>query len=163
MLLYGTVEVAKSLLENDNIHFYNFTSLSEMFNRNNLNLIPPPHTLVANTEYEFDVQYMHWILDNDINFVNFMKIIMDLYNGIDAFLVIANGNYDNWSDVLVESLLKLIQQRYGIVAARINEYNDIYYAEDSNFVEGYGVMNLDMDKERYTYIVESFNVNQNKT
>lgn len=150
MLLYGNADIASALLENNNIHFYNFTSLNEKF-INKLNLVPP-NNLGANSEYVFDVKYMNWILSNDINFINFMRIIIDLYDGIDVFLVISN---DNWSETLIESLLKLIQQRYGISAVRINEYNDIYYAEDSDFNEGYGLFNLDNDKERYTYIIQA--------
>ena len=79
--------------------------------------------------------------------MNFMRIIHDLYQGISVFLVTSD---DGWSDMFVESLLKLIQQRYGIVGAHIENYEDYTEAEDSGF-EPFGLANLDQDLLRYQY------------
>lgn len=146
MLLYGN---------KDNIQIdcevYNFCGLVEGFRDANL---MPPNSLGAISEYEFDIRYMHYILDNDYVFMNFMSIIMDLYYGKNVYLIISDINND-WCSMITESLLKLIQQRYGIVAAEINSFEDIFYVEDSTFNPYYGLANLDMDKERYTYLCES--------
>lgn len=146
MLLYGN---------KDNIQIdcevYNFCGLVEGFRDANL---MPPNSLGAISEYEFDIRYMHYILDNDYVFMNFMSIIMDLYYGKNVYLIISDINND-WCSMITESLLKLIQQRYGIVAAEINSFEDIFSVKDSTFNPYYGLANLDMDKERYTYLCES--------
>jgi len=147
MLIYGTAHNA--WLIGNNVHIYNFTSLYQGF-PNRINLIPP-NNLGAINEYDFDVRYMQWILEVDANFIEFMKIIMDLYTGNDIFIAVDN---DEWSNVLVESLLKLIQDRYGIIAIKVDSPDDLVYAKDYSFNREYGIMNLDADKQRLTYLVE---------
>lgn len=149
MLMYGDGLVLKDILETPNIRVYNFSSLREGFPR--LNLMPP-HNLGANTELEFDIKYAEYILSNDLIFMNFMTIIMELYYGNSVFLLIS---HDPWSEVLIESLMKLIQQRYGIIGVSVNVIEDFYYAKDSGF-EDFGVINLDQDKEKFTYLDQQF-------
>ena len=149
MLIYGDGVVIKDILEMPDFRVYNFSSLREGFPR--LNLIPP-HNLGANTEYEFDVKYAQYILNNDLIFMNFMTIIMELYYGHSVYLLISN---DYWSELLIESLMKLIQQRYGVNGARVNTLEDLMFTVDSGFEE-FGIMNLDMDKERYTYLDQQY-------
>lgn len=148
MLLYGTAIAANLVVDSNKVMVYNLTSMSEAYSRSNLNIIPP-NNLGSQSEYEFDVKYMNWIFQNDSIFVEFMKIIDNLYKGVDVFLVMSDND---WSETLVESLLKLIQQRYGVNATHIETMEDLFYAEESNFAEGYGIANLDMDMDRYTYL-----------
>ena len=149
MLMYGYGGIIKDIIEMNNTKIYNFSSLREGFPR--LNLMPP-HNLGANTEYEFDVKYMNYIFSNDIVFMNFMTIIMDLYNGFSVYLLISE---DDWSQLLIDSLMKLIQQRYGINGVMVNSLEDFQFAKDDTF-EDYGIYNLDQDKERYSYIDQQF-------
>lgn len=149
MLMYGYGGIIKDIIEMNNIKIYNFSSLREGFPR--LNLMPP-HNLGANTEYEFDVKYMNYIFANDIVFMNFMTIIMDLYNGFSVYLLISE---DDWSQLLIDSLMKLIQQRYGVNGVMVNSLEDFQFAKDDTF-EDYGILNLDQDKERYSYIDQQF-------
>lgn len=149
MLLYGDGVVIKEILEIPNMKVYNFSSLKEGFPRLNLT---PSYNFGATTELEFDIQYANYIFSNDIVFMNFMTIIMELYYGNSVFLLVSN---DQWSDLLIESLMKLIQQRYGVNGGRINTIEDLYYTKESNF-EDFGIMNLDQDKERYTYLDQQF-------
>lgn len=133
----------------------NFNSLIEGFPSANL---LPPNNLGAISEYDFDVKYMNWILCNDTNFINFMNIIMEIYYGRDVYLIITK---DDWGFTLIESLLKLIQQRYGINGTFINSSDDILYASESEFNPYYGLANFDQDKERYVYLYEQNKVIQN--
>lgn len=149
MLMYGYGGVIKDIIEINSTKIYNFSSLREGFPR--LNLMPP-HNLGANTEYEFDVKYMNYIFSNDIVFMNFMTIIMDLYNGFSVYLLISE---DDWSQLLIDSLMKLIQQRYGINGVMVNSLEDFQFAKDDTFKD-YGIYNLDQDKERYSYIDQQF-------
>lgn len=146
MLLYGDINNIQYDCE-----IYNFCSLIEGYKDAKL---MPPNSLGAISEYDFDIKYMHYILDNDYIFMNFMSIIIDLYYGKNVYLIISEKN-DEWCSMITESLLKLIQQRYGIVAAKIDSFEDIFYVKDSTFNPYYGLANLDMDKERYTYLCES--------
>lgn len=148
MLMYGELHAVNYILDRSNIAIYNITSLSEKYKR--IPLIPP-NSLGANSEYEFDIKYMNWILGNDNNFCSLMTIINDLVNR-DVFLLISN---DNWSKILIESLLKLIQQRYGINAVYIDTEDDLLYAEESGFSD-YGVLNLDEDRTRYMNLYEQY-------
>ena len=149
MLMYGDGMAIKDILEIPNTKVYNFSSLREGFPR--LNLMPP-HNLGANSEYDFDVKYMEYILGNDLIFMNFMVIMIELYNGNNVYLMVSN---DEWSCLLIDSLMKLIQQRYGINGARIENMEDYSYANESTFTD-YGIFNMDQDKERYTYLDQSY-------
>lgn len=149
MLMVGDARIADAIIMNSrpNTIIYNFTSLAERY-PNRINIIPP-NSLGANTEREFDINYMNWIFYNDAQFMGLMQIINNLYNGMDVFLAISQ---DDWSMMTTESLLKLIQQRYGINGVIINTYEDLDYVEDSTF-EPYGLINLDQDLARYQYII----------
>lgn len=144
MLYYGN---AKNI--QDQCIILNFTSYIEGYRR--LNLIPP-NSLGASSEYDFDVLYMQYIMSNDINFVEFFSIINLLYTGNDVYIIVSD---DDWSETLIESLLKLIQQRYGYNAVRVNDIEDVIYSEPSEFDNSFGIFNLDEDLERYTYIIKS--------
>lgn len=146
MLLYGDYRNIQ-----DTCTIYNFCALVEGFQDAGL---MPPNSLGALSEYDFDIKYMHYIFDNDIIFMNFMRIIMDLYYGKDVYLIISNIN-DDWCSMITESLIKLIQQRYGINAVEIQCMEDLMYAEDSGFDPYWGLANLDIDKNRYVYLYES--------
>ena len=149
MLMYGDAHAADMIADNSDTMVYNITSLNERYRNARLDLLPP-NSLGANSEYDYDIKYMEWVFSNDAIFVNFMKIILDIYNGLNVFLIIT---HEDWSDMMVESLLKLIQQRYGINSVNITTYEDIRYAEDSGFDPTYGLINLDQDLSRYQYIV----------
>jgi len=150
MLMYGTAKAADMLynMTRPNIVYFNISSLAERWSAVRLQLLPP-NSLGANSEYDFDVKYMQWIFGSNPVFMQFMNIMVSLYNGMDVFLIVTD---EGWSDMTVESLLKLIQQRYGINAVLINTLEDLQCAEDSIF-EPYGILNLDQDMERYQYIM----------
>ena len=138
---------------------FNLTSYKEGFNR--LNLLVPPNELGRFTNRDFDIAYANYILQNDMVFIQFFWIIYNLYIGNNVFII---ANPSEWSENILESLLKLIQQRYGYNAIRIDSDEDYIYAENymkTGFAPGYGLYNLDQDKERFTYIIESYRLNNN--
>ena len=142
-LMYGTAQYI-----DHNSSVFNFNSLIEGYPSSGL---IPPNNLGAVNEYDFDMRYMKWIIGYDNIFINFMNIIMEIYYGRNVYLII---NLDEWGIIMIESLLKLIQQRYGINGTFINDYEDIKYAEESQFDPYYGLANFDQDKERYIYLYE---------
>lgn len=154
MLMYGNTQMADLVSMRANTKIYNLTSLSERYATCRIPLVPP-NSLGANTELEFDYRYRDWIMNINNNFSTFMVPILDMYNGCDVYFIISE---DEWSIMLVESLMKLIQQQYGINAVQINCSEDLLYAKDSGFNEGYGLYNLDRDKDRYIYLYEQYKV-----
>lgn len=144
MLFYGN---AKNI--QDQCEVLNFTSYIEGYRR--LYIIPP-NSLGASSEYNFDVLYMQYIMSNDLIFCEFFTIIYSLYTGKDVYLIVSDE--EDWAETLNESLLKLIQQRYGYNAIRVNSIDDIIFSDPGEFDSSYGIYNLDEDLERYIYIMQ---------
>ena len=88
------------------------------------------------TDREFDIAYMNYIMNYDDVFCEFFQIIYNLYIGIDVLII---ASKDDWSENILESLLKLIQQRYGYDAVYIETDEDYMYARNycfSDFAPG---------------------------
>lgn len=139
---------------------FNLTSLKEGFDR--LNLLVPPNSLGRFTDRDFDIAYANYVMNNDPVFIQFFWVIYELYIGVNV-LILANNS--DWSENILESLLKLIQQRYGYNGVRIDSDEDYIYAMNTmnpDFAPGYGVYNLDMDKERFSYLLEDYRLKYNK-
>jgi len=151
-LMYGEFN---NIPDTVNCSIFNFNSLNEVFPL--INLLPP-NNLGARDEYDFDIRYMHWILDIDCNFIIFMNIVLEIYYGRDVYLIIDKSD---WSMVIVESLLKLIQQRYGLVASYIGDQEDYMYTNESEFEPTYGIFNFDNDRNRYIRLYEINKLQQN--
>lgn len=148
MLMYGGIEMAQVLLSQpiyDKIIVYNLSALTEFYPR--IYLLPP-NSLGISYDYQFDVNYMNWIINTDQIFVEFMKIISALYNGMDVYLIISP---EDWSENIADSLMKLIQDRYGVVGVRLTDFEDYKYANDNDFSE-VGLINVISDMERYSMI-----------
>lgn len=148
MLMYGD-----SLNIVDNARVFNLTSMKEGFER--LPGLIPPNELGRFTGRDFDIIYANYIMDNDFVFYQFFQIINTLYIGQDVYIIVSS---DDWSENLIESILKLIQQRYGYNGLRINCFEDYITFQNSNidskFNQYYGIQNLDIDKDRFAYISE---------
>lgn len=140
---------------------FNLNSLKEKYQK--MPLLIPPNNLGVTYDKAFDINYASYIMNNDAVFVEFFQIIYNLYIGKNVYIMVDTG-YD-WAENVVESLLKLIQQRYGINAVEINVQEDYEFAlqyGNSEIDSRYGIMNLDMDKERFTLLVEQFRINFNQ-
>ena len=65
----------------------------------------------------------------------------------------------DWAENIAESLFKAIQQRYGYNAIKVETEEDYLYfknnTQESQFNQEWGIYNLDIDKERYTIIIET--------
>lgn len=146
MLMYGN---SMNIIDTGLV--FNLTSMKEGLD--NLQSLIPPNEIGRFEGRDFDIAYANYILNNDFVFLNFFEIIYALYNNLDVYIVISN---DDWSENLIESLMKLIQQRYGYNGARINSFEDYLFLLNSND-SGFGtfdfyIKNLDEDKERYSLL-----------
>lgn len=146
MLMYG---LARNIPTTDDLVVFNISGFAQIGIP--LDVLIPPNSLGVTSSKEFDLNYYNWIMNNDALFVEFFRIIQALYTGKKVYLV--SGDYD-WAENTTESILKLIQQRYG--------YNGVYINSDDDFImlsqyeykfSKYGLANLDYDKNRYSYLV----------
>ena len=158
MLMYGPASAADIKFGGKGV-MYNLSSMREGFI--SLQALIPPNTIGRLTDREFDIAYANYIMSNDTLFCIFFQIVYNLYIGKDVFIIIST---EDWSENLLESLLKLIQQRYGYNAVLINTEADYLYAVTSmnfEFAPGYGIFNLDQDKERFTTLIEQYRIANN--
>lgn len=151
---------SNAMTEQD-VDTYTIYNLSSVINRGvRLSALIPPTTLGVDcidldNEKTFDMMYARYLVENDGAFVQMFSIINNLYLGGSSIIVVGDSEYKN---IITESLIKFIQQRYGISPIRvINEVEDWFsYNDDSNF-NLVGVYNLDIDKERFTLLTTDFN------
>lgn len=150
MLYYGN-----GMFIPDNCKVVNLNSMREGFPR--FVYLVPPNYIGNCTGRDFDITYYNYIINNDIVFTEFFSIIYELYINNDVFILI-DENMD-WSENIAESLFKAIQQRYGYNAIKIETEEDYLYfknyTEESSFNKEWGIYNLDIDKERYSVIIET--------
>ena len=151
MILYGPSSCLP-YIDRDRFHVFNLTGLIET--GDSLKILIPPNELGRTDSFEFDVNYYNYIMGNNTIFVTFFRIIQILYSGKSVFII-----YDNaeWSEGLMESLLKVIQQRYGYNAYYVTSDEDIIQAimsDSTGFDVNYGLANLDADKLRYQVLVK---------
>lgn len=156
----GVVFESNMMTEQD-VDTYTLYNLSSVINRGaRLSALVPPTTLTGgdiidfDNEKTFDMMYARYLIENDGAFVQMFSIINNLYLGGSSIVLVGESEY---KDTLTESLIKFIQQRYGIAPIRvINEFEDWFsYDDDSNF-NLIGVYNLDIDKERYALLTTDF-------
>ena len=160
MLMYGFDNSGVLNIDIPDGVLFNLTSKKEGFVT--LPLLIPPNNIGRFTDRDFDIAYAQYVMNNDNVFCQFFQIIYNLYIGKDVFILVSS---EDWSENILESLLKLIQQRYGYNAVLISENDDYIFAKnsmiDQKFAPGYGMFNLDQDKERFSYIMESYRLNNN--
>lgn len=153
MLMYGN---SANIIDTGLI--YNLTSMKEGLNT--LKVLIPPNEIGRFEGRDFDIAYANYILNNDFVFVNFFEIIFALYNNLDIYIVVSD---DDWSENLIESLMKLIQQRYGYNGIRINSFDDYLFYLNSPYNSEFNcydfyIKNLDADKERYSILTTVFRI-----
>lgn len=125
-------------------YLYNLTPSSSNIAISNMQL---------NDEREFDIKYANYLMANDKAFIDIMKIVYNLYLGYDVFCISDIG--DEFNELFVESILKFIQQKYGFDGQIIGSLEDFLYTQDSTFTLQ-GLYNLDIDKERFTILCQSY-------
>lgn len=138
---------------------YNYSSLNERYEH--LKLLPniPFDIKDDNDQYQFDVYYANCLI-NSMMFVNFFgKIIMNLMNGKDVYLLISD--YSDSISMCNESLSKFIQSRYGYNTSYINDPLDLEssrYRLDSSTFTINGIYNYQIDMAKYIEITHGIDV-----
>ncbi len=152
MLYYGNEsdEVINIGIIN-NMMIYSLASFREGFIK--LNTLVPPNEIGRFSDRDFDIVYANYILNNEYTFTEFFQIIYNLYI-----------NEMDFAENIIESMMKFIQQRYGYNGIKIDSDDDFIYAQNNyigSFAPGFGIYNLDIDKERFSYLIESYRLSNN--
>ena len=139
---------------------YNLTSQLEGFER--LDILPPNMIVSEENFREFDIQYAQYLLQYKL--IEIMKVMFRLYDGYNVYILVYHDN--NYYDMMLDSILKFIQQRYGIQPIIINEpedYLNIIPTQNNSALSLHGLVNFDKDKEIYTKIMVQGMINYGKS
>lgn len=94
---------------------------------------------------EFDMQYASAVLSNSELFGSLINIMLRAYEG---YLVCILVQRDPYRDAVMESLIKLIQQRYGYNCWIIEDPDDIEIMSEQMLLPN-GLLTLDSDIKQY--------------
>lgn len=95
----------------------------------------------------FDVAYGDYLINNNEAFAQLMNIIVPAYTSPETLVQILI-NSSEYRDAITESLIKLIQQRYGYNIYIVNDLEDFLYVDESDFSIP-GLFTLDQDLARW--------------
>ena len=134
----------------NNMVVFNLSSYMEGFYRlkslNPLNYYP----IGISSNYEFDMWYANFIINNSDTYKEFIDIMRYLYNGVDVCILI-DLNLE-FSNLLVESLSKFISERYGYISNIIKDPADIDNLREGEFsINGLLLLDQEFDKYICTY------------
>lgn len=161
MIIFSTIkDIPSELLEYKRIRQVIYYNLSSYYNSADIPMlnclipsvefIPEEQLLGDCTSPEFDINYHNYIINNNDAFKQFMNLIIPVQQSPDV-LVVVLIRHTPYSDAILESLLKLIQQRYGYNCYIINELEDLLYVEEPSFNIP-GLFAYDNDIMRYQSI-----------
>ena len=102
---------------------------------------------------EFDIMYGQHVIQNNEAFLQLMMLLVPEYTEPDTLIQVLIDRSE-FRDAITESLVKLVQQRYGYNICIVNEIDDFIYAEESDFSIP-GLFALDADLERWRMMMAS--------
>lgn len=155
MIVFGNLDCIPSNTKG-NFVIYNLLSIDSRAGvYQPIDILPSATQFNYTYDKDFDLRYLEFIFSDDYYFYEFFsKIIYNVYLGYNVYIIIErNDIFDN----MVESIIKIIQQRYGYNSAIINDPEDIYYLNQDESFSLAGLPNLDMDKERYSMLYAAQN------
>lgn len=95
----------------------------------------------------FDIEFHQYIMNNPQSFDQFMNIVLPVYMNPDTLVQVLISE-SNYRDAITESIIKLIQARYGYNSYIIHDIEDFLYAEESTFSIP-GLFSMDQDLQRW--------------
>lgn len=101
---------------------------------------------------QFDIEYGKHVIGDNNAFLQFMNIIVPAYMNTDMLVQVLIG-HSNFRDAITESLIKLIQQRYGYNSYIVNDIEDFLCVDESDFSIP-GLFTIDEDIARWRSMIE---------
>ena len=142
MIIFGNTQTLLKLPPGSFTNVYNLSSPYE-FGIKLYSLIP--FSLDIN-DPNFDFIYANYIMNTEKAFMEMMELVLNVYYGTDAYVLVEEDL--NYKYETAESLIKFLQQRYGILVYTVRDLEDLEGLKDTPLTS-YGILNLDMDKDRY--------------
>lgn len=133
---------------NRQVKIFNLSSYySGYIDVSNLMYFMKPNTPMIDfvNEVQFDIEYASYIFNDPSNFTSFMKIMSSSFEGDICIVMVYREPY---RDAVMESLIKLIQQRYAYNCWIIEALEDIDLLNDNGY-DTIGLMTLFQDIQRY--------------
>lgn len=96
---------------------------------------------------EFDIQYGQFIMQSPERFRIFMNLVLPLYND-PCSCVIVYVAPSRIRDIIMECIIKIIQQRYGYSSYIVNDLEDICCVRDDVNFTPRGILNIQEDSDR---------------
>ena len=127
--------------------FENITGLITKIQIFNTTQLPPNEFIYSP---QFDSIYANNVLQNNELFYDFIKIMI---NALEYNVVILVA-HDPYRDAITESIIKLIQVRYGYNCWEVEDYDDLELLKESYFTPT-GLLTLDQDSARYDMLYAS--------
>ena len=157
MIIAGDVNLLRSRAF-DQYKIYNFTSYNTMSNFNALSNLNNTNVLInCIDDYDRHVTYFNYIFNHTPAFIELMTIMYDVYCGKDVLILINNDYNFPICNIMNDLLFTIIMDRYGIRIPTINMPDDIYYCDEEQNFSPLGIYNIDIDKDRYIYLLYSNN------
>jgi len=150
MLTFMTADVLSKIEISRPTSILNLSSFKMGFNRIN---IAPPYNCVGLDEKMFDMTYAQFLLQDEQVFMELMKIIEPIYQGVDIIILISLGI--DW-DMITESLQKFLQQRYNIISSICYDVEDYEYGQDLIMTQN-SLYNFDNDRKRFINLFVAIN------
>ena len=100
---------------------------------------------------EIDVEYWNLIMQRPNMFNDLMKLVLNSFEGYVCMVLV---HHDNYRDAVLESIIKLIQQRYGFTPWIVQDEEDISVIEEPEYT-AQGLVTLDEDRKRYHIMYEA--------
>ena len=97
---------------------------------------------------EFDMAYYSSIINNTNLFISFMSIVYNDFNGQNSICLVER---DLYRDAVMESIIKIIQNRYGANAWIVQDNDDLRCCIDT-FYSPDGLLVLQDDIDKYINI-----------
>lgn len=137
-------------LSSYNSNFDSIASLTTSINNIQMQFegVPPNQYIYYQA---FDIAYMNMVLSNNNLFIDLMKVMINAYEGNNVIILVQR---DEYRDAIMESLIKLIQVRYGYDCWIVESIEDIECIKETKFTP-MGLLTLDEDRKRYIQLYAS--------
>jgi hypothetical protein len=153
MIIFGDNNIVPYLLGNRERYFVlNFFNPTNLGTRISNMFLPQIIRQTCDLESpQFDMAYAKYLLEDNNAFQDFMEILMSMYYNENDNVLILTDLSSSLVTAMCESIIKLIQQRYGYNCYIANCPEDIMTIPESEMSE-MGMKIFLQDKERYSYL-----------
>lgn len=149
MLVFGPY---RSIPKDESFTVFNLSSMTQAIPRlPGLVVFPNTDAMSGEEEYNFDLWYYNYILNDPTACSSLMAILESLYQGNNVYVCISEYQTDEFMSILNESFMKILQTRYDIKYSIINDPDDFLYIQKDgcDFGSVDGIYNFDTDRNRF--------------